>query len=63
MVLAHENHGWSPESIVADLPELVAGGASRREGSRHAFFRSIGMGLEDIAVASQLRRILLEQAA
>ena len=62
MVIAREAHGWSPAAIVGDLPELVAGVAPRPSGGRHAFFRSIGLGLEDIAVAAELHRALRAQA-
>jgi len=54
MRLAVEQHGWNPEAIVGDLPELVSGHAARPEYKRHAFFRSIGLGLEDIALANAL---------
>ena len=54
MRLAVEQHGWNPETIVGDLPELVSGHAARPEYKRHAFFRSIGLGLEDIALANAL---------
>ena len=52
MVLARQYHGWDPAGIVADLPELVAGKSDLPKARR--FFRSIGLGLEDIAVASLL---------
>ena len=55
MVLAREELGWDPSEIVADLPELVTGkhpGVSGTAG--RVFFRSIGLGLEDLAIASLL---------
>ncbi|MGO1117241.1 ornithine cyclodeaminase family protein [Rhodovibrionaceae bacterium A322] len=54
MVLASENFGWKPqEMILGDLPELITGKAlSRHQGKR--FFRSIGLGLEDLAAAALL---------
>ena len=53
MVLAEEQALWSRREIVADLPELLAGEASPTfEGRR--FFRSIGLGIEDAAVAVAL---------
>ncbi len=58
MLIAREAHGWSPDSIVADLGELVGGKVIDRDGLRHAFFRSIGLGLEDIAVAAEIHRAL-----
>lgn len=54
MRLAAEEHGWKAEAIVGDLPELVSGQAPRPDYQRHAFFRSIGLGLEDIALANAL---------
>ncbi|MDR0278507.1 MAG: ornithine cyclodeaminase family protein [Paucimonas sp.] len=54
MRLAAEQHGWNPEAIIGDLPELVSGQASRPDYQRHAFFRSIGLGLEDVALANAL---------
>jgi L-arginine dehydrogenase len=58
MKLAAELHGWSPQNVVADLPELVGGNANRPSYRRHAFFRSIGLGLEDMAIAYELFRYL-----
>ena len=55
MVIAREQHGWSDDRIVADLPELVAGhhaGAGSESGRR--YFRSIGLGIEDLAIAALL---------
>lgn len=55
MVLARDQCGWSETRIVADLPELVAGkhpGAKAIPGK--AFFRSVGLGIEDLAIASLL---------
>ncbi len=55
MVIAREKHGWDDERIVADLPALVAGvpGSSRPKAGP-VFFRSIGLGIEDLAVAGLL---------
>ncbi len=58
MVLAEAQHGWSPTAIVADLPELVSGSIRPEVTGRHRFFRSIGLGLEDIAVAAEIHRAL-----
>jgi L-arginine dehydrogenase len=55
MVLARDELGWDPGAIVADLPELVTGkhpGVTATSGK--CFFRSIGLGLEDLAIASLL---------
>jgi L-arginine dehydrogenase len=62
MVIAQADHGWSPESIVGDLPELVAGVITRRAQDRHVFFRSIGLGLEDIAIAAAVHAVFESHA-
>ena len=55
MRLAAEKHGWSPDEIVADLPELLSGDEpAKPQAERVRFFRSIGLGIEDIAVAALL---------
>nr|WP_069262114.1 ornithine cyclodeaminase family protein [Paraburkholderia nodosa] len=54
MVLAAREHGWSPDAIAGDLAELANDACPRPAYARHAFFRSIGLGLEDIAVANAL---------
>jgi L-arginine dehydrogenase len=61
MKLAAELHGWSAQNVVADLPELVGGNAEKPSYQRHAFFRSIGLGLEDVAIAYELFRYLTTQ--
>ncbi|MBB2926094.1 ornithine cyclodeaminase family protein [Paraburkholderia silvatlantica] len=58
MVLAAREHGWSPDAIAGDLAELVNGVCPRPAYARHAFFRSIGLGLEDMAVANALYEYL-----
>ena len=62
MRLATDEHGWSADRIKGDLPELSAGTAPLPDYARHAFFRSIGLGLEDIAIAAELHRLHLETA-
>lgn len=47
---AIEEHGLAPEAV-CDLPALVAGTADRPRGDRPVFFRSVGLGIEDAAVA------------
>jgi len=54
MQIAAADHGWDAERIVGDLPALVAGTCAAPSRTRHAFFRSIGLGLEDIAIAHAL---------
>jgi L-arginine dehydrogenase len=61
MKLAAELHGWSAQNVVADLPELVSGNAKLPSYRRHALFRSIGLGLEDVAIAYALFRYLSER--
>jgi L-arginine dehydrogenase len=51
-------HGWLPAQVKGDLPSLVAGSCEKPAYRRHAFFRSIGLGLEDVAIASELYRHL-----
>jgi L-arginine dehydrogenase len=54
MKLAGAQHGWSSESVLGDLAELVSGVARKPSYRKHAFFRSIGLGLEDVAIAFEL---------
>ncbi|MFI7080216.1 ornithine cyclodeaminase family protein [Micromonospora sp. NPDC049903] len=53
MVLAREQVGWEAASIIADLPELLSAPAVSGTG-RTRYFRSIGLGLEDLALAGLL---------
>jgi L-arginine dehydrogenase len=57
MVIAAEEGIWSASEIIADLPELVSGAGPPRPDGR-AYFRSIGLGIEDAAVAVALLRAL-----
>lgn len=50
MVLAQQV-GWSPADIRGDLGELVTKRALVPSGTRHVFFRSVGLGVEDIQLA------------
>ncbi|WP_233838011.1 ornithine cyclodeaminase family protein [Paraburkholderia sp. ZP32-5] len=61
MKLAADLHGWSAQNVVADLPELVSGNGKLPSYQRHALFRSIGLGLEDVAIAYELFRYLSER--
>lgn len=54
MKLATQTGLWGADAIRGDLPELVAGRAQPPSRERPAYFRSIGLGLEDIAVAAAL---------
>ena len=58
MLIAGEQHGWDKASVVGDLPELLSEQVQRPAYDRHVFFRSIGLGLEDIALANALWRQL-----
>ncbi|HUJ30229.1 MAG TPA: ornithine cyclodeaminase family protein [Candidatus Acidoferrum sp.] len=54
MKLAARNHSWTPDSICGDLPQLISGKARQPTGRAPIFFRSVGLGIEDIAIASAL---------
>lgn len=58
MKLAAQQHGWRPASVLGDLPELMCGEATKPSYRKHAFFRSIGLGLEDVAIAYELFKYL-----
>ncbi|MGD9938886.1 MAG: ornithine cyclodeaminase family protein [Clostridia bacterium] len=55
MLMARKG-GWAPESIKGDLGELLNGKAARPDFSRHVFFRSVGLGLEDVQLALMLNK-------
>ena len=57
MRLAAQAGLWSPSEVMGDLGDLV-NGRCRRPEDKTVFFRSIGQGLEDIAIALAV----LEQA-
>lgn len=58
MVLAATQYGWNPEHIRGDLPGLLTQTGSLPTYDKHVFFRSIGLGLEDVAIAIELLRKL-----
>jgi L-arginine dehydrogenase len=58
MLIAAEQHGWNNKAIVGDLPDLLSEKVQRPGYDRHVFFRSIGLGLEDIALANAIYRLL-----
>jgi len=58
MLIAGEQHGWDRNSIVGDLPDLLSEKVQRPDYDRHVFFRSIGLGLEDIALANAIYHLL-----
>ncbi|KAA8562308.1 NAD(P)H-dependent anabolic L-arginine dehydrogenase DauB [Pseudomonas extremaustralis] len=57
MLIASEQHGWDASAVMGDLPELLTEMAQRPNNDRHVFFRSIGLGLEDIALANALYQL------
>ncbi|WP_242174526.1 MULTISPECIES: ornithine cyclodeaminase family protein [unclassified Pseudomonas] len=57
MLIAAQQHGWDKRAVVGDLPELLSDMVQRPGYDRHVFFRSIGLGLEDIALANALYHI------
>lgn len=57
MLIAGEQHGWNKNAIVGDLPDLLSNKVQRPDYKRHVFFRSIGLGLEDIALANAIYRL------
>ncbi|KAH0436922.1 hypothetical protein KCU90_g4000, partial [Aureobasidium melanogenum] len=61
MKLAAQLHDWSPDRVLGDLPELVSGMARKPSGQQHVVFRSIGLGLEDVAIANELFRHIVAQ--
>jgi L-arginine dehydrogenase len=54
MQIAAAEHGWAQSCIVGDLPELVTNRARPPDYRRSVFFRSVGLGIEDIAIANAL---------
>ena len=56
MVLAARDHGWTAADIRGDLAELSVRGCPLPDQERPVFFRSIGLGLEDIAIAHAIYR-------
>jgi L-arginine dehydrogenase len=57
MLIAAERHGWDRSAIVGDLPDLLSAKVQRPDYDRHVFFRSIGLGLEDIALANAIYQL------
>ncbi|MNU03718.1 hypothetical protein D3C72_2478400 [compost metagenome] len=54
MVLASQQGSWQRDRIVGDLADLVSQRCALPDYQRPVFFRSIGMGLQDIAIACAL---------
>lgn len=53
MQLAIEEGNWTPADVLGDLPELAVGRVVRPKAGR-TYFRSTGLGVEDLAIASLL---------
>jgi L-arginine dehydrogenase len=51
MRLATQDHGWSKDRILGDLAGLICGTCVTPHSDAPVYFRSIGLGLEDIAMA------------
>ena len=56
MKLAAQAGSWKPEMVKGDLGALVNGTCPMPDGDKPVFFRSIGQGLEDVAVALAVMR-------
>lgn len=55
-MLVARKGGWEPSSIRGDLGELINGKAAKPDFGRHVFFRSVGLGLEDVQLALMIHR-------
>lgn len=60
MLIAHERFGWEPATIRGDLPELLSGKVGRPAYRRAIYFRAIGLGLGDVALANALYRLMTQ---
>lgn len=61
MILASQEHGWDATALRGDLAELLAGTCPKPDRDSPVFFRSVGLGLEDIAMAAAVRNSLEHQ--
>lgn len=61
MKIATATGEWGVDRIRGDLPELLTDRAPKPTHERPAFFRSIGLGLEDIAAAVAVLAVAGEQ--
>jgi len=57
MQIAAAEYGWAETSLAGDLPELVTKRVPPPGYRRPVFFRSVGLGIEDIAIANALRTV------
>lgn len=62
MRIAAAEHGFTESDIRGDLAGLLAGDSPRPTGQRPVFFRSVGLGLEDAAVALAVLQELEDHA-
>ena len=61
MILAARDHSWAAADIRGDLAELSVGSCALPDEGRPIFFRSVGLGLEDIAIANAIYRAACAQ--
>lgn len=61
MVLAAQDQDWKCADVRGDLAELSVGTCPLPEMERPVFFRSVGLGLEDIAIANAIYRAACAQ--
>lgn len=61
MVLAEQDYGWTVADVRGDLAELSVGTCPLPDEGYPVFFRSVGLGLEDIAVANAVYRAACAQ--
>lgn len=61
MIIAARETAWCVENVLGDLPELVTGTCTKPSYRRHVYFRSLGLGLEDVAIADSILTYLKEQ--
>lgn len=61
MKLAIARGIWSPDELKGDLPALAVGRAPPPTSGRRCFFRSIGLGLEDVILADAVRRAVMKE--
>mgnify|MGYP000306602104 CR=1 FL=1 len=61
MVIAAESHDWNSTEIQGDLAELAVNAAPLPKPGSPVFFRSIGLGVEDIAAAQAVLKLALSE--
>ena len=58
MCLAKAQFGWQSSSIKGDLADLVSEQCDLPDYDKPVFFRSIGLGLEDVAIANGIWKLV-----